>query len=381
MQQSKVILLATLATKKDETEYLSAQMESHGVEVLLVDLSLATNGRILGGADKIEAMELAALKATSIIAEMIDLGVNAVIGLGGGTGGEIALRVLRALPITFPKVLVSTLPFDPRIAVADSSIIMVPTLADIVGLNATLREVLENAAALTAGVCQTRRTAGACVQETSIGITALGATDGAVGQLVCALRDDNRESTVFHSNGYGGAAFTRFIKRGAFHTLIDLTPHELTRIHVAGAHVPLEERFSAGHDIPRVVLPGGLNFIGLGEKSLMPQRYLDRPHYEHSGLFTHAKLTEDEMADVSRRLAHSLNAHSAPVTVIMPMGGFSHQDCPGGAIEDAALREVCLETLRAEVRDDIPVTAYPWHISAPEITDKILAAIDTVHSH
>ncbi|MYA90026.1 MAG: hypothetical protein F4X97_16505, partial [Boseongicola sp. SB0662_bin_57] len=140
MDEAHVLLLATLDTKAEEAEYLSRQLSGHDVASRTVDLSLGANGAILDGSEKLKAMEAAAARALEAVTSALDGGAQVVLGLGGGTGGEVALRVMRALPVTFPKVLVTTLPFDPRVAVADSSVILVPTLVDICGLNATLRE-------------------------------------------------------------------------------------------------------------------------------------------------------------------------------------------------------------------------------------------------
>ncbi|MEM7289296.1 MAG: Tm-1-like ATP-binding domain-containing protein [Pseudomonadota bacterium] len=377
MENPTVLVLATLETKSEEVEYLTRCLSDHQVSSDIIDTSLKTDGTMLDGAAKLDAMNASIVSSIEAITAKLDFGVNAILGLGGGTGGEIALHVMRALPITFPKVLVTTLPFDPRIAVADSSIVLVPTLADICGLNATLREVIENAAAMTAGLCATRRQANACVESPSIGITALGATESAVTHLLPELKRRGQETTVFHANGYGGAAFARFGERGALHTIIDLTPHELTRIHVAGAHVDMPNRFSVGLDLPRIVLPGGLNFIGLGERSLVPSRFLDRPHYEHSGFFTHAKATPEEMSLVARLLVESINATIGPATLIVPMGGFSHRDCPGGEIEDPELRQVFLDEAKKHLRSDVGLKIIDAHISSPAITQGILETLDT----
>lgn len=377
---SKILLLATLATKHEEVAFLRKCLSDHGVTSEIIDISLDTEGAVLDGQGKMQAMEDAVAHAIGAMDAKMDDTVHGVLGIGGGTGGEIILRALRALPITFPKLLITTLPFDPRIAVADNSIVLVPTLADLSGLNATLREVLENAAAMTAGLATTRRKAGACVQETSVGITALGATEGAIAPLVGHIRSQGQEATVFHANGYGGAAYARFIRRGAFHTLIDLTPHELTRMMLAGAHVPMPDRFSAGADLPRIVLPGALNFIGLGERRLVPPAYLDRPHYSHSGYFTHVKLTQDEMARVATKLIADLNAATGPRHLIVPMGGFSHQDRPGGAIEDPGLRMVFLEHARGSLAPDVGLTVIDAHISAPEVTEAIAGVLGSFAS-
>ncbi|MEL7299145.1 MAG: Tm-1-like ATP-binding domain-containing protein [Pseudomonadota bacterium] len=373
--KAQVLLLATFATKEEELRYFQERLDFHGVTWSVFDISLFTEGTVLSGPGKLEAMDRAVEKAIAGLTRALEEPAHAVVGLGGGTGGEIILRAMRALPITFPKLLVTTLPFDPRVAIADNSIVLVPTLVDMCGLNATLREVLENAAAMTAGLCATRRRAAACVAKPSVAVTGLGATDGAVAPLVARIRAHRHEATVFHANGYGGAAFARFAERGAFHTIIDLTPHELTRIKVNGAHVDMPKRFSAGGDVPRVTLPGALNFVGLGEKRLVPPRYLERPHYEHSGMFTHAQLTHGEMYEVATALAKSLSALSAPQTLIVPMGGFSHHDRPGGAIEDAELRETFLSAVKAKLSPQVTLKVMKEHIFAPAVTDAICAAL------
>lgn len=375
---AQVLILATLATKADEATYLRDKMQALGLSTRFVDISLRSDGKVLDGDAKQRAMAKAAELVLEEVTAACQEEAELVIGIGGGTGGEIVMNVLRALPITFPKILVTTLPFDPRIAVADNSIILVPTLADIAGLNTILREALENTALMAAGLCRKARKGERKKVELSVGITALGATDAAVKPLVEGLRARGRESTVFHSNGFGGAAFARFAKAGAFDAVVDLTPHELTRIHIAGAHVAVPDRFSAGGDLPRVVLPGAMNFIGLGPLDLLPERFLSRPHYAHTALFTHVKVTVDEMEDVAQKLATSLNTLPGPVSVIVPMGGFSHHDRPGGAIEDPTLRSACLDTLRATLSPEVSLTVLDTHLFDTAVTQEILTQLDAL---
>jgi len=335
-----VIVLSTLETKRDETDYFVNCLADHGAEAQVLDISLASGGTILDGLGKLDAMEAQVQETALTLAK--DLGrACAVVALGGGTGGEIAMRIFCSLPATFPKVLITPLPFDPRAAVAETSVMLVPTLVDICGLNDTLRDVIQNAAAMVAGLCHGQRRT---QDKPSIGVTGLGSTEAAVKGLVSRLFTQGHEATVFHSNGFGGAGFARFADAGAFKAIVDLTPHEVTRLHIAGAHVDMPARFTAGNALPRILLPGATNFVGLGEASTLSQEYLGRPHYQHSGYFTHAKVTPDEMAQIATVLVDALNANTGPRSLIVPMGGFSHQDCPGGAIEDPALRGVFLET-------------------------------------
>lgn len=364
-----VLLLATVETKREEIAFFKETLAERDVTARIIDISLSSHGEVWDGARKLAAMEKAAEAAIATIHDLLETGeFRALVGLGGGTGGEIILRVLRKMPFAFPKMLITTLPFDPRFALADNSIVLVPTLADICGLNAGLRQVLRNAAAMLAGLCTGPGNVDHVSDNPSIGITALGATSAAAGHLVQLVREQGHEATVFHANGFGGAAYARFVSHGALKAVIDMTCHELTRILFAGAHMAMPTRFTAAATagLPQVVLPGGLNFLGLGELALVPKRFLDRPHYQHSGYFTHVKLTQEEMDGAARVLINYLNAAERPVDLIIPMGGFSHQDAPGGAIEDASLRAVFAQVAEDHAAGNVTVTKLPFHINDPQ---------------
>ena len=145
--------------------------------------------------------------------------------------------------------------------------------------------------------------------------------------------------------------------------MIDLNLHELGRMRLAGVCVPMADRFTGAGHLPRVVLPGALNFLGLGAIETLGPAYLDRPHYRHSGHFTHVKLTKPEMREQATALASALNQSTGPTHVIIPMGGFSHEDRPGGAIDDPELRDITAEILTAQAR------AYSVDLIAHHIND------------
>ena len=366
-QRQSIMLLATLDTKAEEVEYTVDALAENGVHARVYDVSLRCGGSWLDGASKMEAMQRTAALVMGQVGPLLGPSFKAIMGIGGGTGGQIIADVMRQLPFGYPKVLVTTLPFDPRAMLADNSITIVPTLADISGLNATLRQSLDQAAAMVAGICANPRKRMHVSEQPSIGVTALSATGAGVDALHRAIREDGREATVFHSNGYGGAALVRWCDAGAFDGVIDYTIHDLTRINVAGAHADMPRRFRAAAEngVPQVIVPGGANIIGLGEIAYLKRSYLERPHYHHSRLFTHVKMTEAEMHRCAEVLAADLTRARAPVTVLVPMGGFSAEDRPGGAVEDEALRGVFLDTLRAELGGCAPIVARDEHINDP----------------
>ncbi|MCY4259497.1 MAG: Tm-1-like ATP-binding domain-containing protein [Rhodobacteraceae bacterium] len=338
----EVILLATLNTKSSEACYLKKALEDRHVHVNMVDISLSP---IPDAVDhKQQQIESAAAQALATIAGEHSPD-HPVVGLGGGTGGDIILRIMQSLPMEVAKIIISPLPFDPRAAAADNFIVMIPTVVDLEGLNGTVRSVLGTAAEMIAGLV-----AGGPVwlgQAGSIGMTTLGVTRKAAQSIINRLQPRGYEVTTFHANGFGGAAFARFAREGRLAAAIDMTIHEMTRIQLAGDHAPMPDRFRAAGSLPRIVLPGGLNFLGLGPLDQIKPAYRRRPHYRHSGHFTHVKLTPEEMTHVASALAAELNEATGKTLLILPMGGFSHEDRPGGAIEDAALRETSAECLEA----------------------------------
>ena len=209
---------------------------------------------------------------------------------------------------------------------------------------------------------------------TTIAVTSLGATGMVIDGLLTELRAQGAEATVFHANGFGGAALVRLIEQKGPDALVDLTTHEMTRMRIEGPHVPMPERFRAAGKagIPQIVLPGGINFLGFDAIETVPPEYLARPHYRHSGFFTHVKLTQAEMAHMATALCQDLNAAPGMSHLIVPMGGFSHQDRPGGAICDPALREVFLQTAEGVLHSHSKITVTDAHIGDPEVAILIM---------
>ena len=369
-----VLLLATYDTKQQEADYLITALTALGVPVETCDISLHAGGAQWGPEAKIAGMAKATERAIKEISEKPQMGRRMVVAIGGGTGGQIALRVLKSLPLAMPKVLVTTLPFDPRYIMADSAIVLVPTVADLCGLNATTRAALDQAAAITGGLYHATLPTGPVSLSPSIGVTSLGVTGPGTDALCARLRKTGNEVTVFHANGFGGAAFARWATNGAFKSVIDYTPHELTRCYIAGVNADMPGRFTSMGHLPRVVLPGGVNFIGMGEPALMPETYLARPHYSHSPLFTHVQCTEDEMVKCANILGEALKQATAPVRVLIPMAGFSSEDRPGGAIESKALRNAFADTLETHV----PLTRLSGHINDSATADAAVDALDAI---
>ena len=355
------LLLATLETKAAECEYLAERLTALGVEHETIDVSLGSGGAAWTAERKMAALEqVVATAAAELRARPVP---PVAIGIGGGTGAAIILRALRALPALAPKLLISPLPFDPRPHIADSAVVLVPTLEDVCGLTPGLRAIIEQVAHMAAGASVAP--AVAPPPRPAVAVSLLGVTGKAGEQLLARLHERQVPTAVYHANGYGGAAFVRGVTEGRIGAVIDLTVHELTRVLLGGDHAPQPERFSAAGcaGLPQVVLPGGLNFIGLNDYASVSAEHRARPHYRHSDVATHVGVTETEMEQLARALLAALNQATGPLTLLVPMGGFSAADAPGGPLENPALRAVLRDIAQEEAQDHIEVVTVPEHIN------------------
>ena len=368
---AQVLLIGTVQTKGAELAALSAALQAKGLGVRVLDISLGAAGGDLDGAAKLAAMQARGAEAAQA-AQALAPDCVAALAIGGGTGSQIALDVLRALPFDLPKVLITTLAMDPRAALADCAITIIPTLCDIEGMNPQLARVFQMAAAMVAGLAQMPPLAAQA--GLSVALTTLGATAAAGLAMGTELRARGAVPTVFHANGYGGAAFARFVRAGGAQGVIDMNVHELGRMRLAGVCAPMPDRFTCAGGLPRVVLPGALNFLGLGALDTLAPAHRARPHYSHSALFTHVQLTEAEMAAQATALAAALNQSTGPTLLILPMGGFSHEDRAGGAIEAPNLRAIAADILTRAARA-YAVQTLPHHINAPETASEAVAAL------
>ncbi len=341
---AKVALLGTWDTKAQELDALARALTRAGVEPVKLDLS--TNSPVT--VSKREHLDRVLAAAQGKMQQLQERCV-AFVAVGGGTGAELALALFRHLAPMKPKFLLAPLTFDPRVATSGMLISCLFSPIDIKGSGPLLLQMFEQLARQVASlkdVPERPRQGGA----PRLAISVLGVTDAAANRLLAALGPAQNRASIFHANGFGGVAMGRMIQDQAFDFLIDLTPHELTRHLIGGDHAPLAARLQAMRTCPLIALPGGLNFVSLSPAEASAPNLRQRRRFHHSANFTHVALADAEMVKVAKAWAQLLNANPHPAHLIVPMGGFSSQDGPGGCLENLRLREICLQTLQAERR-------------------------------
>ncbi len=106
----------------------------------------------------------------------------------------------------------------------------------------------------------------------------------------------------------------------------------------------------------------------------MPEALRDRPAYYHNPEFTLVRLNCEEMAQVGATMARKLNAARGPVLVLVPLGGLSIPNVPGGIFYDPPADAAFRAALRAGLRPDIPLREIDAHINDPSFAQAVAEA-------
>lgn len=397
-----VAVIAAFDTKGAEAGFVRRAIEAAGLAVCSVDVGVmgghsfhadvgpgqvAENGgttlaALVAGGDRGAAVEAMARGAAVTVRGLFDAGrIHGVISLGGSAGTMIGTAAMRALPLGVPKVMVSTLASgDTRPYVGTRDICMMYSVLDIAGLNVLSRKVLGNAAAAICGMVS-QAAQGAGKRRLTVAATMFGVTTPCVTLARQKLEEAGCEVMVFHATGSGGRAMEELIADGLIDGVLDVTTTELADELVGGVMSAGQDRLRAAgrRGIPQVVCPGAIDMVNFGPLDTVPAEFRNRQFHVHNATVTLMRTTPEECSEIGRRTAERLNAATGPVTLLLPMLGFSGIDVVGGVFDSQAARDAYRDAVVAHVRPGIQVVEMPLRIDDAEfagaVADALLAAL------
>lgn len=402
IRKGNIAILATLDTKGAEVASMRDHLATLGYGATLIDIgplgppAIAadlTNDEVArqGGWELAELvrtgqrdriMETMGKGAGVLLSRLFSEGkIAGVIGLGGNQGTAVSAMAMRLLPFGFPKYLVSTVASgNIRPYVGDRDIAIVFSVGDFLGgANPVTGAILDNAVAAVVGMAAHGRRLAVPAGQKVVAVTALGNTEPAASRAVQSLKERGFAVVAFHASGAGGSAMEDLIAEGLIQGVLDLTPHELAEEVVgAGAYQPVNPgRMTAAgaKGIPQVVATGGLEYLCFGPWESIPPRMRKRKIYMHNPYNANVKVSRSEMAAVGRTMAERLNAARGPVTVLIPLRGWSVYGAPGGILHDAAGNRALLKSLKQGLRREIPVQEIDAQINDNAFADACVAAL------
>jgi len=388
-----VLVIGTLDTKGPEVAYLRDKLKEHGLNPYVIDVGIL--GEPIGITPDFSKVQLAQFGGTTIekvqnagsrgaavelmrkfvvkkVEEMVaNKEVIGAIGLGGAEGGVMTAAALMALPIGAPKIVISPIAsgkheFAPLVGTTD--MMTMHSIVDILGLNDISKTIFDNAAAAVYGIIQKGHPLTKPQPGTkAVAVTMLGNTNTAVTAMQPLMKDAGYELVVFHANGVGGPAMEQLAAEGQFVGIIDFTPNEIAANLVGGIHVANQDRLKvAGRlGIPQVVVPGCVDFV-VFHANTVPENLKDRPLYNHNPEYWLVRLDGDEMQQLGKKFAESLNESTSIVKVAVPTKGLSIPNKVGGVFFDPAADKKFMDQMQNTLKDTISVTNFEMHVNDAE---------------
>jgi uncharacterized protein (UPF0261 family) len=396
-RMATIAVLGTLDTKGIEHAFLAERIRARGHQVLLVDVGTLGEPQVQPDFSRAEVaraggIDLPALAARQDRGESVtamtkaapalmarwaqENRIQGIISLGGGGGTAIGTAAMRALPIGFPKVMVSTLASGntaPYVGAKD--IVMMPSIVDVAGLNRVSREILARAAGAICGMVEADWPK---AQDRPVIVASqFGNTTRCIEQARPLLEQAGYEVLVFAAVGTGGRTLESLIESGMAAGVLDITTTEWADELVGGVLSAGPHRLEAAArcGVPAIVTPGCLDMVNFGTPDSVPAKFAGRRFYAHNPQVTLMRTNPEECAALGRILAEKLNASTGPVMVLLPMRGISVISAPGQPFHDPAADEALFSTLKRQLRRDIPVIELEVNINDPEFAAACVEAL------
>lgn len=377
-----IALLGTMDTKGDEHGFVAELIRARGHRVFVIDVGTDGPPRLAPDLSREEVAKLAGIDlaglqarhdrgecvaamaqaAAVVLAKLQASGeIDGVISLGGGGGTAIGTAGMRALPLGFPKLMVSTLASGNTAQyVGVKDLVMMPSIVDVAGLNRISRMILTRAAGAICGMVESAtsgRDVAAKEDDRPIIVASMfGNTTDCVQRAKSVVEQAGYEVLVFHATGTGGRTMESLIESGLVAGVLDITTTEWADELVGGVLSAGPTRLDAAGaaGLPQVIVPGCLDMVNFGPPESVPAKFQGRIFYHHNPQVTLMRTTVAECAQLGRILAEKANAARGPVAMLLPTKAVSVISAPGGPFHDpaadAALFSGIKDNLRAGVQ-------------------------------
>ena len=389
-----IAIIGALDTKGLEFGFLKEEIEKRGCQTFVINVGVigkpaftpdvaAEEVALAGGsqlselvkrADRGEAMAVMTAGIAKIAVKYYEAGkFDGVISMGGGGGTILGTSAMRALPVGFPKLMVSTVASgDTSAYVGTSDITMMPSIVDVAGLNRISRTIFTNAAGAICGMV-TGEVASAGEDKPLIAATMFGNTTRAVDNARKIMEANGYEVLVFHATGIGGRTMETLIESGFIAGVLDITTTEWADEVCGGALGAGPHRLEAAAKagVPQVVTPACIDMCNFWAPETVPAKYQDRLFYQWNPNVTLMRTNIEENQRMGELFAEKLNMARGPIKVFIPLGGFSEIDYPDKPFWWPEANQAFVDALIKHLRPDIPVEISAKDVNDPEFSGKV----------
>ena len=212
--------------------------------------------------------------------------------------------------------------------------------------------------------------------QSLIAITTVGITTAGAMKAKEVLGEAGYDTIVFHAVGTGGRAMESLMKEGQINGVLDLATIEVIQEMLGGYLAATPERMTVATNlgIPQIICPGAVTCNTYGPPETIPEKFRERQFVRHSALYTNVRTNAEELRTLARVQAGRVNPAKGPIEWFIPMKGFCSYSTPGGPLHNPEADHIYVETLKEELRQDIPI-----HVRDIDINDPVFATEAAEH--
>jgi len=300
-----------------------------------------------------------------------------VLSIGGGMGSGVASAVMRELPTGVPKFILSSqkiVQAGIKNYVGTKDIVVMPSMADIAGLNRLTKDALNKAVGAIIGMMESTEVEDA--EKPLVFMTMTGLSTGCGLEVKTSLENKGFEVAVFHTIGVGGQTFEELVKSYPVQGVIELGLNEIGNELFGGLASAGPDRLEGAgrRGIPQIVTPGCIDIINFLAPETLPEKYKDRSICYHNPQATLPRTTADELKRIAETMASKLNNAAGPVKFLIPMQGFSSLDRRGNIFYDPVADGAFIDSLRNSLKATIELREIDAHINDSEFASAVVRA-------
>ena len=256
--------------------------------------------------------------------------------------------------------------------VGTKDIAVMPSMADIAGLNRLTRKALSEAVGAIVGMVESAEPE--ISEKPLVFMTMLGTTTGCGLKVKSLLEDKGFEVAVFHTIGIGGMTFEELLKEYPVKGVIELGLNEIGNELFGGLASAGPHRLEAAgmRGIPQIITPGNVDFINFLAPETVPEQYRNRKLCFHNPQATLPRLNGEELKLIGETVAKKLNLATGPVKVLIPTQGFSSLDREGNIFYDPVADRAFVEALKDSLKETIELKEINAHINDDEFARKLV---------
>ena len=394
----RIAVMGAFDTKGVELGYLRDRIAEFGVQTVTIDIGVGGDPQLqpdvsaasclqligmdigavhrMGRNEAIQAMTAAAIEAVK--RGLTEEKMDGIITICGGTGSSVCNAVYDSLPFGFPKVMLSSLPplmgSAERLSLNDT--LFLHSIVDVAGLNDIMRRQLDYAAATITAVARfaaaTPMSQQGAKRRPRVALTMFGVTTPCVETVEKILLANGYDPYIFHANGDGGFQMERLMQQNFFDAVIDITLAEIMPEFFKGAACyggPQRLKVAGKLNLPRLYVPGALDVVNYLD--IPASEKYDRVFHMHTPALKVLRPNAEDSQKIGAEVGKRISIGGGPVEVVIPTEGLSQTDHAGHPCYDPEANQALFQSIRANLRPDIPVTEVHCHINDPAFGQRV----------